>query len=472
MRLTGGMRFGLAAWAGWLSAVVGWCLPGLAALPGASDWVTVYSRSGQFIVHSLHPTAPSLAVVSPASTSKLIWLQPDPLAVSGERIKASLLAELGLPDRWRGKIQLNITPRIRPVLFPTAAAVRFTDGWQYSLRLPQEIEGTALVRGLVHALLSELAGRTPGPNAPEIPFWLVEGLTGEILSRVGPDPLAKPNTVTGKYGNALGLLQGTASDRQLARESREFLDRFTSRPILSFEELSLPSNAQLSGAALEHYRMCCQVFFASLQRLPGGRQALVAMLEQLPRHLNWQTAFLSAFRSQFSGMLDVEKWWALTTQRVTVTAKGFTLSPEAALRWLADLIQITVEVQETRDAPLIRRTLTLQTVVTEWDFAGQPPVLSERIRQLRALAGALPPEVKPLAAEYANTLQAYLEQRGRAGLQPTLPGLAQANLSDALRTAVSTLDALDRRRDEIWARLRQNDLTRANAGEAPSTARR
>lgn len=472
MRLPGSVWGGLAQWlrvtfvlvgAGWLERP---------ALSAAGEAVTVYSRSGQFIVHSPHPTAASLAVVSPANTNKLISLQPDPLAVSCERIKSSLLAELGLPDRWRGKIHLTIVPRARPILFPTATGMRFSDGWQYSLRLPQDIEGTALVRGLVHALLSELASRTPGPNAPEIPFWLVEGLTGEILSRVGPDPLAKPNTVTGKYGNAMGLLEGTTRDRRPARESRDFLDRFTSQPILSFEELSLPSPDQLSGPALEHYRLCCQVFFASLQRLPGGRQALVAMLEQLPWHLNWQTAFLSAFRAQFSGMLEVEKWWALTTQRVAVTARGFILSPDAALRWLGDLVQINVEVQETRDAPPVRRTLTLQSVVTDWDFAQQPPVLSERIRQLRMLLGALPPAVKPLAAEYANTLQAYLEQRSRAASQPTLPGLEQANVSDAMRAAVSALNALDQRRDEIWARLRQNDLPRANAGHPPATTAR
>lgn len=472
MRLPGDTWGGLARWLRGSSALAGAWLLGLTALPGAGDWVTVYSRSGQFIVHSPHPTAASLAVVSPASTNKLISLQPDPLAVSCERIKASLLAELGLPDRWRGKIHLNITPRAPPVLFPMAAGVRFSDGWQYSLRLPQEIEGTALVRGLVHALLSELASRTPGPNPPEIPYWLVEGLTGEILSGIGPDPLAKPNTVMGKYGNAVGLLEGTTKDRRLVRESRDFLDRFTSRPILSFEELSLPSGAQLSGPALEHYRVCCQVFFASLQRLPGGRQAVVSMIEQLPWHLNWQTAFLNAFRSQFSGMLEVEKWWALSTQRIAVTAKGFTLSPDAALRWLGDLVQINVAVQETRDAPPTRRTLTLQSVMIDWDFAEQPPVLSERIRQLRMLLRALPPEVKPLAAGYANTLQAYLEQRSRAGAQPTLPGLEQANVSDAMRTAVTALDALDRRRDEIWARLHQNELPRANAGQPPATAAR
>ncbi len=472
MRLSGSKRWNRTSWGRWLVAVAGCCLLAPVALAAGGDWVTVYSRSGQFIVHSLHPTASSLAGVSPVGTNKLIWLQPDPVAVSCERIKASLLAELGLPDRWRGKIHLNITPQTRPILFPTAAAARFSDGWQYSLRLPQEMEGTAFVRGLVHALLSEFANRTPGPNAPEIPFWLVEGLTGEILSRVGPDPLAKPNALTGKYGSALGLIQGTTSDRRPARESREFLDRFTSQPILSFEEISLPSSAQLAGAALEHYRMSCQVFFAALQRLPGGRAALVSMLEQLPRHLNWQTAFLSAFRSQFAGMLDVEKWWALTNQRVTTTVKGFTLAPDAALRWLEDLLSVTVTVQETRDAPVVRRALTLQTVITEWDYAEQPPVLSGRLHQLRALLGALPPAVKPLAADYANALQTYLEQRGRVGLQPTLPGLAQANLSDAVRTAVGTLDALDRRREEIWARLRQNDRPRGNAVQTPGAVRR
>ncbi|MGC8989940.1 MAG: hypothetical protein ACP5MD_07450, partial [Verrucomicrobiia bacterium] len=70
--------------------------------------VVVQSSSGQFTVHSPYPTTPSLAQLIRQPESQVIALQPDPLAVAGERVKLALLRELGLRDRWQGRIRLNI----------------------------------------------------------------------------------------------------------------------------------------------------------------------------------------------------------------------------------------------------------------------------------------------------------------------------------------------------------------------------
>jgi hypothetical protein len=431
------------------------CLRGLAlgllvaVAPAADAAVSVHSHSGQFIDQSPQATPPSLARVVPPSTNSMLTLHPDPLAVSGERIKSAVLAELGWPDRWQGKIFLSIDPRGRPVAQPTPVARRYSDGWQYSLPLPQEIEGTALIRGLVHVLLLEMANRNPGPNVPEIPVWLIEALTGQVLSRVGPDPLAKPNPVSGKYGNALGQLVSTMSERGLADEDRKVLDLALSQTLPSFEELSLPAYEHLHGAELDRYRACCQLLFVSLRRLPQGDHLLAAFLGQLSQHLNWQTAFLSAYAPVFPRLLDIEKWWALTAQRVNV-ARGQVLLPgHTGLAWLGDLAGFEVEVREAANAPVRRERVTLQRVITEWGFSRQGPVLTVRQEQFRRLAPNLPGDLRVLAEGYADTLSDYVGQRTRLGYQPGLPGQTAAALASILRTTFARLETLDARRQAL-----------------------
>lgn len=415
--------------------------------------MTVHSRSGQFIVHSDRSTPPSLSQIGPGGTNTLIALHPDPVAVSCERIKSALLAELGRPDHWRGKIHVTIDPRGQPIPFPTAIGLRYGDGWHYALRLPRELEGPALVRGVVHALLSEIANRTPGPAAPEIPIWLVEALTGQILGRVGPDPLARPNRVTSRYGVGIGQLQAALTDRAIAQENLELLRTLHSRPLLSFEELSLPTTDHLQGQALEHYRACAQVCFVSLRRLPGGPQAFAHFLSRLPQHLNWQTAFLVAFHAHFTRLLDVEKWWALGAQELRAAVGSSVLSAPTGLLWLEDLLGFLVDLQETADTPRQRRFVPLISVLIEWSAPLQNRLLPIRVRQLRQLATSVPPDVKDLVTAYANTLQNYLDQRERQRTHPSLPGLAASRSAANLRDTVARLEALHTQRLEFRTRL-------------------
>ena len=62
-------------------------------------------------------------------------------------------------------------------------------------------------------------------------------------------------------------------------------------PALTFEQLSWPTDAQLSGADGGVYRASAQLFVSSLLGLKNGAAHLRAMLENLPQFYNWQTAF-------------------------------------------------------------------------------------------------------------------------------------------------------------------------------------
>ncbi len=411
--------------------------------------VTVHSRSGQFVVHSPTPTVPSLARVEVQDTNATFTLYPDPLAVSCERIKTAVLAELGLQDRWRGKVHVTIDPRARAEPFPVAAARRFGDGWHYSLRLPREIEGLALIRGVTHAVLLDVANRHPGPHLPEVPIWLVEALTGQVLSRVGPDPLARPNPVAAKYGHTLGQLVATLSERGLADEDRKVLDRIRARGLLTFEELSLPTPDRLTGEALEHYRACCQVFFVALRNLPQGRVLLAAFLARLPHYLNWQTAFLDAYQAVFPRLLDIEKWWALAARRLGAAGVGEHLAPGLGVAWLEDLVLVPVQTRAAPDQPPQRQTLTLQQVIREWEYPRQRALLSTRVLLLRRLAPSLSAEVRALAEGYAATLESYLNGRTRVLTQPALRGQVPVLLAHLVNSTATRLDTLDDRRKAL-----------------------
>src|SRR5260221_309389 len=83
----------------------------------------------------------------------------------------------------------------------------------------------------------------------------------------------------------------------------------TGRPPLSFEGLSWPSDAHLSGEAGDVYRASAQLFVHELLRFQDGRACLRTMLDGLPQHYNWQFAFLQGFKSHFQRLQDAEKWW-------------------------------------------------------------------------------------------------------------------------------------------------------------------
>lgn len=436
-----GRRFGLCALA---AAVFLGC-----ALPATRAAVAVHSRSGQFIVHSPDPTPPSLARVGPPNTNSVLTLHPDPLAVSCERIKAAVLAELGLPDRWQGKVHVTIDPRAPPETTPTVVARRYGDGWHYALRLPREIEGAALVRGVVHAVLLELANRTPGPHLPEVPLWLVEALSGQVLSRVGADPLARSNPVTGKYGSALGQLVATLSERGLAEEDRRVLELARAHGLLTFEEISLPAPERLSGPAREHYRACCQILFVALRNLPQGSQRMTALLARLPRYLNWQTAFLEVYAPVFPRLLDLEKWWALTAQRLGASAGQSTLPARLGAAWLEDLVVVDVVARATRNAPPQRQRLGFQQILTEWDYPNQRAIFRQRSQALRRLAVSTPGDVRALVEGYASVLENYLAGRDRLRYQPGLRGQGPALLASLVANTIARLNVLDARRREL-----------------------
>src|SRR5262249_24589527 len=95
------------------------------------------------------------------------------------------------------------------------------------------------------------------------------------------------------------------------------IQTFRSGSPLTFDQLSWPTEEQLSGSGQSVYASSAQLFVSQLLHLKRGPQAFQAMLTKLPDYLNWQLAFLDAFHAHFQNALDVEKWWALEMVQFT-----------------------------------------------------------------------------------------------------------------------------------------------------------
>jgi hypothetical protein len=423
--------------------------PGLRLPVGMPGGVAVHSRSGQFVVHSPYATPPTLARLPVSQPSRLVSLEPDPLAVSCERIKDALLQELGAPDRWQGQIHLWLRPGLSLSEPLRVVSTRFADRWQHALQLPEQVEATALVRLIVQALLTEIATRSPGPNPPEIPIWLVEGLTGRLLARAGPDLAVEPNPLLNKVSDFWGQVLPSTRHQRPADVTATLRRQLQSRGPLTFTQLSLPTPEMLTVENLDHYRACAQLLVGELLRLPNGPPTLWAMLQQLTQHLNWQTAFLQAYQARFPRLLEAEKWWALTIAQFTGRDEANAWPLPASLEKLQEALSVSVEIRASPNELPRRVAVPLQHVLGGSDFAQQTQLLRLKLRQLEFLRMRVPPELVPLVSNYLATLGRYLEQRA-------LPSMASGHQRQAplparalLRQTRRALDDLDRQRAKL-----------------------
>jgi hypothetical protein len=367
-------------------------------------------------------------------------LDPKLLPVSCERIKQLLWRQLEATALWRGRISVGLYPASSADDPISLNADQFRDGWQYRVALPNFLERSRYVRTLVQVLLLEFANRTAKDHSSEIPFWLTEGFTQEVLASSDMDVILPPAPQTAI--NGLWVTVTFTNHQRIDPLTQAHAELQAGSP-LSFQQLSWPEpEPTAEGESL--YRSSAQLFVHSLLAMKDGPASLRAMLEELPEHYNWQFAFLHAFRAAFSRPLDVEKWWALQTAHFTGRELAQTWELNESWQKLDETIRSFVQVRlDTNDLPL-EAEVSLQTVLREWDTARQTQALQLKVRELEQLRLRLAPEHVALADEYRQTLAAYLEHRDHAN--SLLPFRKHALQRRALDDAVHRLDALDGRR--------------------------
>jgi hypothetical protein len=406
------------------------------------DTRTALSTSGQFLVGGPRGDSRARPGRNASTNAALVEVGVETLVVSCERVKAALLRELLLPDRWTGRVYVVINPAMTNNQPATIGAQPFVQGWQYRLEVPPQIEGTKLIRGLVHVLLLELANRTAGSRPAELPLWLAEGLALH-LARSAETDLVLSEARVAVRGVQLDWQARQGTRRDSLAQAR---DRLATHAALSFTRLGDSQPGQMSAETWRTFQASAQLFVHHLLLLPGGRAALAEMLFELPHFLNWQTAFLNAFRAQFPRPLDVEKWWSVVLVHFTGLDPTRAWSTPLALEKLDAVLRPPVLVGDSAPELPRRTRLSLQQIIQQWDYLRQRIVLRNAANQLLAIRGRMPLELVRLTDDYRQTLEQYLDRRDKSGLARSLPGLPPL-LSDVLvRDTVKKLDELDQRK--------------------------
>jgi hypothetical protein len=388
------------------------------------------SFSGQFLVRGLN--TPTRTAPAPATTNQhLIRLESTLVAVSCERIKQLIYHELGVGNAWRGKIFLSLYPAQTTDQAVTIVSEKFRDGWQYQVQLPDLLERVRYVRTIVQVVLLEFANRTAKERSAEIPVWLGEAFTQQLLASNEMEIILPPPR-PGTNGPSL-IFANLSARRDTPKEQAR--KKLQSRPPLSFDELSWPAEEHWSGDPGEVYRSSAQLFLNELIRLKDGRSRLRAMLAELPQRYNWQFAFLSAFDAYFLRTVDVEKWWALQMVHfISRDASAQTWPFEESWQKLDQVLHSAVEIHTgTTDLPL-PTTVTLQKVIREWDHSRQLQALQAKIRELDMLQPRIAREFAELVDNYRQVLLIYLQQQDKS---------ERKELSRAAQETLKRLDELD-----------------------------
>jgi hypothetical protein len=423
-----------------LSLLALFSFPGAAQtqLPGA-DTLSAQSVSGQFTILSRRTATPSFLSPSLVANPGHIRLDPMLLPSSCERIKQAVWQTLGFSAPWRGQIFVALHPAQSPDETVTVIAQRFGNGWQYRVELPDTVQRIRYARALVEVVLQEIANRNAVDHSAEVPTWLTEGMTRQVLATSEAEiMLQSPRSVVNGINYANTLHEGRRKN-PLTDAHREFLNHTP----LTFEELSWPTANQLNDAAGEFYVDSAQLFLNRLLLLRNGRACLLAMVLELPQRYNWQFAFLHAFGTYFQRPLDVEKWWALQVVHFTGRDLNHAWNEEESWLKLDQAIRSAVQIRANTNQLPLTSEVTLQTIVGNWDYKAQTSALQSKLKELEWLRPRLAHEHAVLADDYLNILKAYLERRdhtGPFGLRKT--AAQRQSIQDALRE----LGMLDTRR--------------------------
>jgi hypothetical protein len=411
-------------------------------LPGV---IAANSASAQFIV-TARPGFSSLASLPEiAGDNDFVRLEPALLAVSADRVRTSLLRMLGVDPSlpWNGKIYLTLHQARSLNENVEIAADRFEDVWEYHVLLPDILPRDRLARALTGVLLLEYANRSTTNNSAQVPSWLVEGMSQELLAKNLEAALlsAPDGAINGLPMESMNVTQRgmdpLAGARTLLRN----------HSILTFSQLSWPTDGQLSGNDDGVYRASAQLFVDELLGLRNGNAKVRTMLQLLPHYYNWQTTFWSAFHENFSTPLQVEKWWALQTVIFTSRSPGPQWTAAASREKLDEILSVPINFRMASNSLPATSAVSLQRVIENFDAVRQTMILQNKLRDLEIAQFRMAPTLAVLTAEYRNTLAAYLGES-----RPTRNALAYNKHATGKATAAETLkrlNALDARRRTI-----------------------
>src|ERR1700722_1337896 len=432
----------------------------LTALAQFSSLETSSARSvsGQFIVTGGRQMSPLANQPAVADNPDFVRLEPALLAISAERLKESLWRQLEINANtpWRGQISIALHPAQSLDENVTVISTPFASGCNYRVELPDILSRTRFTRALTGVVLLEFANRNAGAHPAEIPAWLIDGLSQQLLAAGSPEIiLSSPNKIL----NGLSVTRIDKNERglDLLAAARRALRNY---PALTFEQLSWPTDAQLSGDDGGDYRASAQLFLSELLGLKNGAAKLRTMLETLPQFYNWQSAFQKAFRADFPQPLDVEKWWALQIVNFVARDPGPQWTPDVSREKLAQILSVPVEMRATSNKLPTRAEVSMQAVIRNLNPAQQAAILQTKLRDLELAQLRMAPQLAVLTDAYRRAIADYLGQHnGTAPVSHWAKHASTAPQKISARDTLKKLDALDAQRRTIEATIKPDILT-------------
>jgi len=425
------------------------------------DTSSARSVSGQFIVTGVpsRPVGSRLAAMPEIATNTdFVRLEPALLAVSAERIKVLLGRELNpelrgldLPPPPPGKIFLALHPAQSTDEGVTIVSRCSPGGWDYQVRLPDVLSRTRYLRAMTGVLLLESANRDTRARSAEIPAWLTDGLSQELLATVWQEIiLSSPNKVMN--GPPVSRTVKTARGMDSLAGARRVL---RDHAALTFEQLSWPTDAQLAGDDGGVYRASAQLFVNELLALKNGPAHLRAMLETLPKFYNWQMAFQAAFRENFPRSLDVEKWWAVQVVSFVARNPGPAWTPAVSRDKLDEILSVPVKMRTASNALPAHAGISLQAVIRNFDRARQVAILQTKLRDLELSQLRMAAPFAVLTGEYRRAIADYLGSGQHTS--PVLRWVKHPFTSSSktiMNGTLRKLDALDAQRRAIESAIK------------------
>lgn len=182
-----------------------------------------------------------------------------------------------------------------------------------------------------------------------------------------------------------------------------------------------------------------------------GAAKMVAMLRGLKATLNWQTSFLAAYHTRFERMVDLEKWWTLTTSLFLGRERGGSLPALEALEQLGQILSVPLDVRLDGVSLPARGQTSLRKVISDGGDLDLSSILQRRLPRLRGLQLRCPPAVAKLVAAYHDSLSSFMTARlATGGTSPEKIRLLP-NARLALKKVVGQLEELDRDRARMEA---------------------
>lgn len=403
--------------------------------------IRVESHSKQFVILA----TPDREFSRGTSRPNHIRLAPPLLAVSCDRIRQALFAELDLAKKWPGfparqdgvgTIFLVLSTRPGDGILISSVPSR--TGWSYWVDLPLEVESSQIVSAVVRALLLGLANTSNQSQIIDLPEWLTRGLIAHLQA----------TTLQGFVLQTDHPVNRESIKTDSAAQAREHLH---DRPGLTFDELSWPD--QLPPALAVVYNDCAHLFVAELLKLDGGGAVLRDMIGLLSKYKNWQFAFLRAYQRHFSQLVDVEKWWALKLAKFSERGPIQSWAEAESGNRLDAALRVPVKVFGGTRALPARGEVSVQEIVKDWDYSRQKICLQAAERQLTLMRPHVAREMLALLDGYRSAIEIYLKEMDGLGTAPLRRGQPAANPKVLKESFIRQLTLLDEERASLRRKL-------------------